>query len=68
MNSSIPRDSGLNLYSFEETSHRDAYICGECRTKLNQIRRLQEQLGEVKMIFVRSLKDYMFWDMVHQLD
>lgn len=29
-------------------SHRDAYICGECKHQLNQIRRLQEQLGEVK--------------------
>ena len=55
-NSSIPRDSGLNLYSFEGTSHRDAYICGECRTKLNQIRRLQEQLGEVKNDICQKLK------------
>lgn len=46
---SIPHDSGgVYLYCFKETSHRDAYICGECKHKLNQICRLQEQLVEVK--------------------
>ena len=28
---------GCDLFSFKETSQRDAYICGECRNKLSQV-------------------------------
>ena len=30
---------GCDLFSFKETSQRDAYICGECRNKLSQVSR-----------------------------
>lgn len=52
----IPSDSGVDLHCFKETSHTDAYICGEGRTKLNQICRLQEQLSEVKNDVYQKLK------------
>ena len=39
---------GCDLFSFKETSQRDEYICGECRNKLSQVSRLQEQLQKVK--------------------
>lgn len=41
---SFPSLLGCDLFSFEEMSQEDAYICGECRTKLRQVSGLQEQL------------------------
>ena len=44
----FPSLLGCDLFSFKETSQRDAYICGECRNKLGQVSKLQEQLQKVK--------------------
>ena len=62
----FPSLLGCDLFSFKETSQRDSYICGECRNKLSQVSRLQEQLQKIKNHICQKLSSLYILECGHK--